>query len=224
MEDSAGLFEPILKPLKPFAGAGVGSEGLPNRLEPAFAPVVVLGGGPAGVVELPNILNAGLLVGVVVLDCSAEDLVEPVLLKKLPVLPPPLAPPKRVDVWFCPVVDGSAGLFGVDKLEKMEPPAEDAVPDGWLFCDPVWPSIPPICLFPPPNRVLLPPLPNVGAGVVPEAPPKREFPPAVLVLPNRPVPDVVEVLVVDPNRPPAGFEALEGAEPKRPPELPLVPV
>lgn len=72
-----------------------------NRLEPVFAPVLVLGGGPAGVVELPNMFVVGLLVGVVVFWLSAlifsrDDVLEGKVLKKPEVLPPPLVPPKRL--------------------------------------------------------------------------------------------------------------------------------
>ncbi len=63
----------------------------------------------------------------------------------------------------------------------------------------------------------------MGAGFVPEAPPKRALPPAVLVLPNGLIPDVVGGLVVEPNKLPAGLELLEFTRPKRAPELPLVP-
>lgn len=208
--DSGGLLELKVKP------PGVGfalclekelfeSGGLPNMLEPAFAPVVVLGGGPAGVVELPNRLGVGLLVGVVVLVCPAKVLSVPILPKKPLVLPFPLGSPNRPGAWLCDVISVSACLFGVENPEK---PLEGAVVDGWLFCDPACPNNPPLCLFPPPKS--RPPLrpPNVGAGVVPETPPKREFPPAVLVLPNGLDPDVVGGLVVEPNRLPAGFELL----------------
>lgn len=220
--DSGGLLEPKLKP--PDVGFALclskglfESAGLLNKLEPAFALVVVLGGGPAGVVELPNRLEAGLLVGVVVLVGSADVLLVSILLKKPPVLPPPLTPPNGFGAWLCPV---SAGLFGVENPEK---PLEGAVVDDWLFCNPACPNSPLLCLFPVPNTVLPLPPPNVGAVVVPEDPPKRDFPPAVLVLPNGLAPEVVGGLVVEPNRLPAGFEVLGFACPKRPPELPLVP-
>lgn len=208
--DSRGLLEPKVKP----PGGGFAlclekglleSEGFPNMLEPALAPVVVLGGGPAGVVELPNRLGAGLLVGVVVFVRSAKVLSVPILLKRPPVLPCPLRPPNRLGAWLCDVIDVSTVLFGVENPAK---PLEGAVVDGWLFCDPACPNNPPLCLFPP-NRLLLLPPPNVGAVFVSEAPPKREFPPAVLVLPNGLIPDVVGGMAVEPNRLPVGFELLE---------------
>lgn len=64
-----------------------------KRLAPLI-PVFVFGGGPAGVVELAKKFVVGLLVGVVVLVWPEEDAFEPKL-KNPPVLPPPLAAPKR---------------------------------------------------------------------------------------------------------------------------------
>ena len=56
-------------------------------LEPVLAPL--FGGGPAGVVEVANMLVANLLVGVVVLVWPAEDAFKPALPKENgPVLPP----------------------------------------------------------------------------------------------------------------------------------------
>ncbi len=103
--DSRGLLEPNVKPPNVgFAlclGKGLPeSAGLPKILEPAFAPVLLIGGGPAGVVELPNRLIAGLLVGVVVLFCSAKVLFVPILLNRLLVLPFPLEPLNRLGAWF----------------------------------------------------------------------------------------------------------------------------
>lgn len=100
-DDSGGLLELKVKP------PGVGfalclekglpeSGGFPNKLEPEFAPVVVLGGGPAGVVELPNRLGAGLLVGVAVFICPAKVLSVPILPKKPLILPFPLGSPNRL--------------------------------------------------------------------------------------------------------------------------------
>lgn len=68
-----------------------GFSGLPNKLEPCDGPV---GGGPAGVVELPNRLMAGLLVGVVVFVCSLD--VFPILANGLPVLFAAVEPPNKL--------------------------------------------------------------------------------------------------------------------------------
>ena len=80
---SLGLLAPKLNPLKPLDGAAVGvspgaEDRFPRLAKGALAscegllpnntdapPALVLGGGPAGVVELPNRLVVGLLVGVV---------------------------------------------------------------------------------------------------------------------------------------------------------------
>ena len=65
---------------------------LPNNTD--APPALVLGGGPAGVVELPNRFVVGLLVGVVVAVWPATDVFEPTLPKeKGPVLPAPLNKP-----------------------------------------------------------------------------------------------------------------------------------
>lgn len=81
------------------------------KAEPA--PVVVPGGGPAGVVDVPNKEVVGLLVGVVVLAWPADALAPKLGKKLLPVL----APPKRLG--FC-CSDGveSEGLLGVEKAEN----------------------------------------------------------------------------------------------------------
>lgn len=65
---------------------------LPNSTD--APPALVLGGGPAGVVEFPKRFVVDLLVGVVVVIWPAEDVFEPRLPKeKAPVLPAPLNEP-----------------------------------------------------------------------------------------------------------------------------------
>ena len=85
-------------------------------------------------VELPNRVAAGLLVGVIeVVWLGAE----PRLLEEKPevVLPPPLPPPpNRFDVCVCPLDGCSVDLFGVERVEKAV--KDDALVDGWLLCDP----------------------------------------------------------------------------------------
>ena len=97
---------------------GPSREGLLKRLAP-LVPVPVLGGGPAGVVEFAKKFVLGLLVGVVVL-CGPEDVAfEPRLPNIPPVLVPPAAPPKILDVCPDSVFAGSAGLFGVLNPMKL---------------------------------------------------------------------------------------------------------
>lgn len=112
--DSCGLLAPSEKPLKPPVGAAVdvvgcwaeddcpklakgfaalGAGGLPNRTDPLLAPELVVGGGPAGVVEFPKRFEVGLLVGVVLAVWPAVDMFEPRLPKEKP--PPVLAPPPK---------------------------------------------------------------------------------------------------------------------------------
>ena len=90
-------------------------------------------------------------------------------------------------------------------------------PEALLPC--AWPKLqpdPPADLFaPPPNRLLPPPPPT-------PPPPNREFPPAVLVLPNGFVADEAGGLALDPNNPPAGVEVAVFVWPKGLLELPLV--
>lgn len=67
--------------------------------DPEPAPVLAFGGGPAGVVELPNSDAVGLLVGVVVFSWPADDVLKPVL-PNIPVFPVLAPPPKRFEVWL----------------------------------------------------------------------------------------------------------------------------
>jgi len=71
--------------------------GLTKRPDPLLPPELVLGGGPAGVVELPKRFGFGLLVGVVLDVWPAVDVFEPRLPKEKPA--PVLAPPpNKLDV------------------------------------------------------------------------------------------------------------------------------
>lgn len=101
---------------------------MPNSTDPLLALEMVIGGGPAGVVEFPKIFEFGLLVGVVLAAWPAIDVLEPALPKLK--LPPVLAPPPNIlDVWLCVVAGCSEGLFGVEKRFVEE----EAVMDGCLF-------------------------------------------------------------------------------------------
>ena len=148
--ESCGLLEPPkLRPLEPLLlpkekgcepddstffpnRLVLSAAGLLNRLG-AAVPIPVLGGGPAGVVELAKKLIGGLLVGVLVVPGAAEDAFEPKLPNSPPEVPPPPVPPNRLGVCPCPLVDESAGLFGVENPEKLFEGA--ALLDVWPPCD-----------------------------------------------------------------------------------------
>ena len=131
------------------------------------APTLVLGGGPAGVVELANREVVGLLVGVVV-----DEEFEPRLNIELP---PALEVAPNTGLEFSAwLLEFSAGLLGVAKLKD----ADDVKGSpGWVACviDGVKPKIPPPLeelfiegcpklnspdagLLTPPNGLLDPPL------------------------------------------------------------------
>lgn len=134
------------------------------------------------------------------------------LKENVPVAP---TPPNTFGGRLCPDVAVSEGLFGVEKPPNTFESA--ALFFGWLFCcaagaEPksppeallfcAWPNLnPPVVLLPsPPNRLLPPPPPPL----------KMELPPAMLVLPNGLVADVVGVSLLDPNRPPPDCGVLVG--------------
>ena len=164
------------------------------------APTLVLGGGPAGVVELAKMEVVGLLVGVVEVGFWAR------LLKRE--APPWLWPPPKsgfgVSLW---VADGSGGLLGV----MNDDGADDCIVllgcDGCdvLGADPKRPVLeeldtgvcakvnPPDVLFPPPKMLLLPP---PGAVPLPNKPP---LPEDVAAVPKRPLlPEDADVLPKSP--------------------------
>lgn len=135
------------------------------NVEPEFAPTLVAGGGPAGVVDVPKRDVGALFVGVV------EEV--------LPNKPAPgLGAPNRVEV-DCEVVGVSVpGLFGVENREKLE---------GALFV-----VVPPVCV-PGPNKpappvlellpVVEPKLSPLGAALL-GAPKVAPAPPLVDAFPK----------------------------------------
>ena len=115
---------------------------LPNSTD--APPALVLGGGPAGVVEFPKKFVVDLLVGVVVVIWPAEDVFEPELPKeKAPALPALLNEPG-----VCPVVVDSGALLGVEK--PVNPDEGAALLEDTSFCSPACPppKSPPGVLLP----------------------------------------------------------------------------
>lgn len=144
-------------------------------------PVLAVGGGPAGVVDVKKDNSGfGLLFGVKV-SAWLDEVLNVLDFPKKPPPPALLGPPKIPVGWVWPGTIDSMVLFGVDNAAK---PMEGAlVPDGRLPPEPVCPDpdapklkLLELGLSPTPNRVL----PEVLA-----------FP----AVPNREDPDVAGMLV-----------------------------